>query len=339
MAKVRLIAVNPKYRTMPFYCVAVYDENKRAFKTGQEHLTPEQLKAEPIQIDPDVQYPVRHMEEFDTNNRKDALMFALMKTQDKIAPKASSVVPGMHLFYLQDFEQEAGENVTRMDLMFEALSKVKANTSISRQSDIAIFLGISIDQPMSVIQDRLYRICENNPESVLEFFNDRNSNRLFAMKLKYYGIVQFRDGKYSDNEIFIGRSIEDLILFIQERKNESIVAKWGMKLDKIEGIAPKSSGQFKSTEETFKAPITQKEAFRSAVEDDKKSEADAEKADRSQADASISSISGAASNGENLSQAEKINVVEGQPQEAKPAAAKAPVRGKPFQKKDSTSKK
>jgi len=235
MAKVRLIAVNPKYRTLPFFCVPVYDEKKRTFKTGQENLSAEELENEPMIIEPDNQYPLRHMMEFDTNNRKDVLLLGLARDQDVIASKSSLVQVGRHLFYLQNVEEEAGERVTKMDLMFEALFKIKENTSIGKQKDVAIYLGIDISQPASVIQDRIYKFCQDNPAQVLEFFTDRSTGRLFAMKLKHYGIIQYRDGKYLDNDILVGRDIDEVVHFTQDHKNEALITKWGLKLERIEG--------------------------------------------------------------------------------------------------------
>lgn len=252
MAKVKLVAVNPKYRSLPFFCVPVYDENKRTFKTGQEHLSSEELAKEPIIIDSDTQYPLRHMMEFDTNNRKDNLLLGLARDQDVIAAKSSLVQVGRHLFYLQNVEEEAGERVTKMDLMFESLSKVKENTSLGKQKDIAIYLGIDINQPASVIQDRIYKQCQDSPEEVLNFFKDGSSSRLFAMKLRHYGIIQFRDGKFLDNDVLVGRDIEEVIHFMQDHKNESLITKWGLKLERIEGTTPKSIKEFEKPKEVKK---------------------------------------------------------------------------------------
>lgn len=305
MAKVRLIAVNPKYRTLPFFCVPVYDEAKRTYKTGQEDMTPEELSKEPLVIDPDTQYPVRHMEEYDTTKRKDQIMLALIKTQETIAPKSSLVVAGRHLFYLQNIEEEAGENVSKIDKMFDALAKVKENTSIGRQKDIAIFLGIDVSQPISVIQDRIYRFCQNEPEKVLEFFDENSATKLFVMKLRQYNIISMRDGKYLDNEIFVGRSIEEVMHFVQDRKNEAHVTRWGYRLDKIEGTVT-----FTPTDRN--ALVEKKNAALKA------------------ADASVTEINSPA-NGSDVPEQDQIPVDHGQPQGAAPTDA-VPARSGRFQK-------
>lgn len=234
MAKVRIIAINPKYRTVPYFCVPVYDESIREYNTGQQGLTDEELAKEPMIIDPEEQFAIRHMMAFDTNMRKDELMLHLARTQLEVATDANSVVPGKHLFYIENLEEEAGTRITKMDLFFEALTKVKENTSLGKQRDVAIFLGIDYTQPASVVQDRIYQKCQNEPEAVLAFFMAGSQMRLFAKKLISYNIIKNMGGRYIDGDIFLGRDETEVIHFLQDKKNDPLIARWSIRLEKLE---------------------------------------------------------------------------------------------------------
>ena len=235
MAKVRIIAINPKYRTIPYFCVPVYDEEARNYNTGQQDLSPADLKKEPIIIEPESQYAIKHMQVFDTNNRKDALILNLARTQLEVAVKSNKVVPGKHLFYIENLEEEAGERITKTDKMFDALTKVKENSSLGKQRDIAVFLSIPTNQPANVIQDRIYIKCQNDPDDVLEFFNPNSQLKIFVRKLIANGIITKRDSKYVDGTVFLGRDETEVLHFLQDKKNDPLIAKWGIQLEKVEG--------------------------------------------------------------------------------------------------------
>lgn len=251
MAKVKLIAVNPKYRTLPFYCVPVYDENKREFITGQETLTPEELKKEPIIIDPELQYPIKHMQEFDTDKRKDMLILNLAKTQEEVAHNKRQVT-SRTLFYVEDIEMEAEQSLGQAEKTFQAMLKVKESVSIAKNVEIAIYLGINPHLPASVVQDQIYKRCQTNPEEVLGYFDEANVNRLFVKKLIHHGILQRRSDRYVDGDLLVGRDESECVLFITDRKNESLVGKWGLALDRLEGrIKPEPA---KSSKDEKKEP-------------------------------------------------------------------------------------
>lgn len=239
MAIVRLIAINPKYRTVPFFMTPVYDESIRGFRTGQEDMTKEQLTKEPFIIDPEEQYAVVHMQAFDTNNVKDNVLLRLAKKQPLIAPSSSKVVSGRHLFYIEDKESEAGEKIIAADLMYEAMSKVREDMTLQRITDLAIFLGVDTkNNPISVIQERIYSRCTLNPKEVLSFFSADTKNRMFMLKLIHHGIVQRRLDRVVDGDLLIGRNTEEAILFIQDKANDQLVGKWGLALDRKEGREP-----------------------------------------------------------------------------------------------------
>ena len=234
MAKVKMIAVNPKYRTLPFYCVPIYDEEKREVVTGQEKLTPAQLKNEPIIIDPELQYPIKHMQDFDTDSKKDMLILNLALTQAEVAPNKKAVT-GRHLFYVEDAEKEAEMSLGVAERTFQAMLQVKESISIQKNVEIAIYLGINPGLPAAVIQDQIYKRCQNRPEEVIGYFDENNANRLFVKKLIHHNILQRKSDKYVDNDLLVGRDESECVLFITDRKNESLVGKWGLALDRKEG--------------------------------------------------------------------------------------------------------
>lgn len=233
--KVRIIAVNPKYRTLPFYMTAVYDEEIKAYRTGQEKLSKEELEKQPIIIDPVKQYPVRHHQIYDTTVLKDKIILDLALLQPNIAKNARSVVASQHVMYLENNEVEAEARIGKRDGFFEAMIKVRGLSSMSKMKDIGIFLGVNVSQPMSIIQDRVESFCENEPAKVMDYFSGDHENRLFVLKLKHYGILQSRNGYLYDGDVLVGRNILEATTFVQETDHNQLVSKWGLALDTKEG--------------------------------------------------------------------------------------------------------
>jgi hypothetical protein len=254
MAIVRLVAINPKYRTVPFFMTPVYDNDLKTYKTGQENMNKAQLAAQPIIIDPFEQYAVVHMQAFDTSNPKDKVLLGLIKTQPLIAANSSKVVAGKHLFYIEDKETEAGEKIVAADLMYEAMSKVRADMTLQRITDLAIFLSVDVrNNPISVIQERIYSRCTNNPKEVLSFFEDSTVNRMFVLKLIHYGIIQKRLDRIVDGDLLVGRNLEEAVLYVQDKANDMITGKWGLALDRKEGRETPAKGK---KEDKVDVPVT-----------------------------------------------------------------------------------
>lgn len=236
MAIVKLIAINPKYRTVPFFMTPVYDNDLKTFKTGQEEMNKATLAAQPLIIDPYEQYAVVHMQAFDSSNPKDKVLLGLIKVQPLIAANASKVVAGKHLFYIEDKETEAGEKIVAADKSYEAQTKVREDMTLQRITDLAIFLSIDVrNNPISVIQERIYSRCASNPGEVLSFFEEATANRMFVLKLIHYGILQKRLDRIVDGDLLVGRNLEEAILYVQDKANDMIAGKWGLALDKKEG--------------------------------------------------------------------------------------------------------
>ncbi len=257
--KVRVIAVNPKYRTLPYYMTPVFDEEIKDYRTGQENLTPAELKKQPFIVDPEKQYPIRHHQELNLDNPKDKILYQLAIIQADIANNSKSVQSG-HVMYLENLEAEATERVSNKNKFFNALTRVKETDSIEQSKNLGIFLGINVSQPLSVVYDRIYSACENTPADVMKFFSGNHDNRLFVLKLKHYGILQSRNGFLYDNDILVGKTTEDATTFVQEEANNQLVAKWGLALDDKEGRTRKPLG--KTHDDKLKAEELKKEEER-----------------------------------------------------------------------------
>ena len=235
MSVVRLIAVNKMYRTVPYFAVPVYDEEKREWrptKADCDEIAPIKVR---LDYEPDDQFPLTHQMSFDKNKPEDVFLLALAKLQPVIAPSKRDVVSTKHLFYLEDVEAEAEVSISKVDRIFEALSLVKENSSVGSMRDLAIYLGFNPGDSLKVLQSHVYSFIENDPDTVLSFFKNSNLQKLLVKKAIHYGILKNRGGLFYDGERLIGRDEAEVELFVMDEKNAPLVGKWSLAIDRYEG--------------------------------------------------------------------------------------------------------
>ena len=236
MSKVKLIAINPKYRTIPYFAVPVYDKNKRVWITGQENLSKKELEKEPFIVNVNDQYPLTHMMDFDTERREDQILLAIAKVQEAVAPDSKSAIAGKHLFYIQNPEKEAEENINNVDHIFEAMKLFRENGSFQKTRDLAIYLGLDASQTLNVLQSRIYTRIQDNPKEIINFFDKLVISRLLTRKVIYYGILINKGGIFYDHDRLIGRDEREVELFISDKANTPLISKWSLEIERKEGI-------------------------------------------------------------------------------------------------------
>lgn len=237
MSTVRLLAVNELYRTVPYFAVPIYDEEKKKWRPDNEDF--KAISSVPVRRkpDPEKQYPLSHQDNFDKSKPDDVFLLALAKLQPLIAPNSKSVIKSKHLFYLQDVEEEAKTEVKSMDKIFEAMKLIKENASVSTMRDLAIYLGLNPSDSMMVIQGRVYKYLNENPQAVLNYFSNTNSSRLMVKKAIYYSILKNKGGIFYDHDRLIGRDEAEVELFVRDAINAPLVAKWSLEIERVENKA------------------------------------------------------------------------------------------------------
>ena len=126
--RIKIYAVNAKHKEKPFLATGITDAVSKKILTGQENMTPEELKKEGFIINPMDNYMIRNNDELVLQKKgdvyiknKDLAMYNFYLIQPNIAPSKSAVIRGTHDFYMQNFEAEAANKIS--------LSKSKAKAS------------------------------------------------------------------------------------------------------------------------------------------------------------------------------------------------------------------
>lgn len=234
---VKIIAKERKYRDHIFFCVAPFDPSTGKYLTGQENCSQdeiEKLKEKGIWIDPNLQYPVMQHMTLDKNKEKDIAIINLFRNVEEIANSKSEIIPGVTLFYMEDVEIEAENSVTLYDKRYEAETKVRENTTINKLADLCMLLGVHDIKQLTptMMQDRIFKICSENPDRVLECFNPASKDRLFMLKLLDYGILyRNRNNEIYYHEVYVGRSIEEAMQFLSRPSNSTYKDKWMIQLE------------------------------------------------------------------------------------------------------------
>lgn len=243
MRKVRLQAVNEKYKDAILYVCPEWDAKKGAFITGQEDLDEDKLAKEPYVIDPDIGEPLNHnmtlmvCSEKGERRTKDDVLYGLFMQNSMIAKKVREVNKSQHLFVMIDQEVEAVDVISKADLQFDAMQKVRENMTLKKLRDIGIFLALPIkDQPFTVIQSRVYEACDTRPNDVLDFFSEKAQDELFVRKLLFYGLLQKKDqGRiYSREGVFVGGNIRDARDYVNNDKYADQVSLWSQRLIELD---------------------------------------------------------------------------------------------------------
>lgn len=260
--KIRVISRRLKYRKHTFPAIPRYDDRISNYVTGQhfipgakEGLTKDEIedpnkisaaksKKYPFVIQANYIYNIRHMQSLDLStdesgeyiNAKDKAMYDFYKLQTVVAESKSKFIPDSeHIFYLEDLELEAQEEITTVDRWYEAMSKVKTNTSLTVMYDLALFLNHYIKNfyldpdktPKMLLEKRIYDACKTNPDDVLRFFEDGAEETLFILKLARYGIIRRSNSAYYDGEKYLGSQISEVITLLHKKEGEEFKEKWG----------------------------------------------------------------------------------------------------------------
>lgn len=231
MKTVVLIACSKKYRDKTFYAQAAWDDVNGKWITGQEDLSPEELKEEPFVINPIEQYPVMHnarlricTERGEKRTKDDVLYKFYIQGVAEIAPDAPSVNRSIHEFYIHDLEEISKKQVNVANRTFEAMQKLSEDTTFARMRDIAIFLeSPQANSTPVVLEASIKEACIKTPELVLEFFKPENETRLFVLKLLNAGYLVKRTGSkiFTKSGTFIGDSVNDAVIFLSSNKEEN----------------------------------------------------------------------------------------------------------------------
>lgn len=199
---VRIMAVNKVYKVKPYMPTAVYDTTKRKFITGVVELSDAQ--AAKIKND--------HGIVFDKNcnivyNNMDVLTlykdeagayifdydfakYNFLLSQPEVAASNSEVIPGTTIMYVDNYEREASNEVSKEKTKFKAMQKLMECTA-QDWADILFFFGSNpINMSATLVEKNALALKDTRPLEVIAYFDKKEQsdkvvfvNKLLANKL------------------------------------------------------------------------------------------------------------------------------------------------------------
>jgi hypothetical protein len=291
---VRVISVDKRYVKQPYPAIAIWDQGKHCYLTGQ-HIDPsiaktrgnltveemtgkkmlseEKLAKFPYIINPENTIPIIHMKKLNISvdengqpvNHVDMAMYIFIKHYCSfVAPSKKAVRPGTDFFYIEDLETEAEEQIRSSDLRFEAEKYIREKTSLQKLKDIALMLNykiknfsIPVDSMSETrIKGELLKICEKDPKAIISCFDKGSNEELYIYKLVKYGILEQKNGAFFDGAQIIGTNVDNVKIYMKSsaQENQKYVSKWGKLILEKEGKLPTTPTPPNTEEPLYKLP-------------------------------------------------------------------------------------
>ena len=226
---IKLIAVNNKYRNIPFFTTPLWDGKRRKYgKGGQEDMSKSELAKCEFVISEDEHYPVSHNEVLDLSDPAQREKAAFLCDQDPfIVIGAKNVKPGETLFYIEDRETEAKDFIDNTDNIFAALKIIDA-ASIDDYKDMCLMLSLSTAGSKTVLLRTLRAKAMKEPEKIIKLKNGDYEEKLTILKLIDAGVLKKgkNDGRIYDGENLIARNLDESVLYLKDKDNAAVVDIW-----------------------------------------------------------------------------------------------------------------
>lgn len=271
--KVKLIAIDNRYKENPYPFLCVEDESIGTYLTGQhidpndadtygnltvdemtgkQMLSSEKKKRFPFVINPLNRINFKNLQTFDLTkgkngeflNPKDAALVNLLRNYTWfVAPSKEKAKPKKHFFYIHDEIEEAETRVSKADKVYAATRFVREELTKDGLFDTALVLNYKVKSfkfdPNNytdlVLKDRVLALCETNPESVLQCKSPDHLDEVFILKLVLHNLIKLRGTDFYDGSRFIGKDLNDLKRFLKQEENAMTVSKWNRLLAEKEG--------------------------------------------------------------------------------------------------------
>lgn len=244
---VKIIAINKKYKEKPYFMCMPYDNKLNKCVNGLEDISPLMIsKMELVPKEEDT-FPIQNNMEFklEKNDKGNYLLtrdYALYKLAlvDPNIANSRAEATNKHLFYIENFEKEAEQIVSVSKAKAQAGGKVAELVSLKDMYDVLFYMG---KNPSSLSQTRaegeLYKLVEERPKDVLEYFNKIEHSRkiVFVKKCLSYGFLKKNSNgyiQYEDNTL--GANDDEAASFLWDEKHSSIYEPLKDMVDKIEKV-------------------------------------------------------------------------------------------------------
>ena len=247
---VSLVGVTKLYKSRPYMATPVYEEAKKLFHYGLVDNIPtkiiDQIKSSTgFSIEKNKTYAMnngdtltlyRYKNEYVVN--RDFLLYNLYLIQPAVAASEAEVKKRVHVFYLNNAELNAQEDVRRRRAVSKAYAALE-NASMKDWSDMLFFFGMNpLLYSSNVVEQRAFQKAEEMPEAVSSFFASKAANDriVFVNKLLSHKLLTEDRNHYImyDNQS-IGSGVDGAANFLYEPANDRIFSALRGALDAIEG--------------------------------------------------------------------------------------------------------
>lgn len=246
--KIRIIAVSEKFRKAPIYIAPQYDPTTVEFMVGDKKYKGkidknmegniavyEHEGDMPFRLTDQDMYRIQHLTEFDLTNGQEAMILEIAKSNNEyIAESKEKINPLTHRFYIENVEQESKANITRADLIADAISKVKS-MGLEEMVDFSrLVKAYSANKSKLQIESTLNEMAINSPQIIIDAFVDVNrKQKIFLDKLVKENIINITDKtKYMFGSEIIGINEDYALQYLNDAKNVPIIEQWNSLLKK-----------------------------------------------------------------------------------------------------------
>lgn len=241
--RIKVYAVNKKYKEKPFLVTAVTDPIKKVYVTGQEHLSKTELSNSELVISHKENYMVRNGDELVLRKKndkyelsRDYALYCLLRVVPEIANSKDEVINGNHLFYMQNFEQEAEKKISISKVRAQAYAKVSTFVALTDMADMLFYFGeTSANASHKRAEAKIYELVEAKPSEVLDYFANSEMSQKIVMikKLLYYNIIKKQTNGYLVyGDITLGANEKEAAVFVFDAKNDKVYVPLKDQLDK-----------------------------------------------------------------------------------------------------------
>lgn len=252
--KVRIVAADKKYQIAPVFACPTYDEVGKTFSVNgtvyqgkktdpNEENSTVLAEKTPIRLTDHDSFRFVHLQEFNMESETDKFLLEILRGSGWLAKNKSAVNPIEHRFYLEDKEEEAKMAISKADLVYEAMSKIKAMT-MDEMMDYSRLLG---KNPKSLtktqVEASLIEEAQKSPKVIINLTTDKNTApKIFLRKLVDAKIVTIRNGQYYNGQEMIGINEDYAIQYLKDDVNNKVVTQWNQM------ITPTKKAQAKKAE-------------------------------------------------------------------------------------------
>lgn len=245
--RVKIYAINKKYKEKPFLVTAVTDPINRKFVTGQEHLSEDELSKSELIISHKENYMLRNNDELVLQKKgnkylltRDYALYCLYMVVPEIAKSKDEAINGTHFFYMQNLEKEAEKLIDISKVRAKAYAKVDSLVALTDMSDMLFYFGeTAANASHKRAEAKIYELVEKSPKEVVEYFEKAESSRklVFVKKLIYYSLIKKQTNGYLFyGDVMLGAGEMEAAAFLFDDKNEKIFIPLKDQLDKATAL-------------------------------------------------------------------------------------------------------